>query len=183
MSEPDGHRGRTPLRGRLPVLSSALRSLATLVVLVTAYYVLPMPSRAGGALVVLIAGLAAVAAVVVWEVRAILRAPYPLLQGIQALALVIPLFLLVFAGAYYYLESTYAVSFSAPLSRTDSLYFVVTVFATVGFGDIVPVTAVARILVTVQMLGDLLVAGLVLRVIVLAVQRGRERQDDHDPAR
>ena len=35
-------------------------------------------------------------------------------------------------------------SFTEPLTRTDSLYFVVTVFATVGFGDITPLSLSAR---------------------------------------
>ncbi|HVV14534.1 potassium channel family protein [Amycolatopsis sp.] len=159
-----------------PVARAAVRAVLTVAILVTVYYVLPLaPSPAGGALILLIGGLVAVVFVVVWEVRAILRAPYPLLQGVQALALVIPLFLLVFAGAYYFLESTNPGSFSLALTRTDSLYFVVTTFATVGFGDIVAVSTAARVLVTFQMIGDLLVLGLVLRLILVAVQRGRAR--------
>jgi hypothetical protein len=34
------------------------------------------------------------------------------------------------------------------LTRTDSLYFTVTVFATAGFGDISPASQVARLVVT-----------------------------------
>jgi voltage-gated potassium channel len=49
------------------------------------------------------------------------------------------------------------------------------VFATVGFGDITPVTELARILTTVQMVGDLVLIGLVLRVFLTAVERGRRR--------
>ncbi|WP_236790920.1 potassium channel family protein [Amycolatopsis sp. GM8] len=167
------------LRRRRFVLLGVVRPLTTVVVLVVAYYVLPAAARPGGALVLLIGGLGVVAAMVVWQVRAILRAPYPTLQGVEALALLVPLFLLAFAYTYYALERATPGTFSTTLSRTDSLYFVVTVFATVGFGDITPVTTAARILVTVQMIGDLLVVGLVLRVIVLAVQRGREHPHAH----
>lgn len=49
-------------------------------------------------------------------------------------------------------------------------------FSTVGFGDIVPVTDRARVATMVQMVGDLLVVGLVLRVMVGAVKAGRERR-------
>ena len=66
-------------------------------------------------------------------------------------------------------------NFSQPLSRTDAIYFTVTVFATVGFGDITAKTEVARLVVTGQMLGDLIVLGLGVRVLLSAVQRGRQR--------
>jgi hypothetical protein len=111
----------------------------------------------------------------------IVRSPYPALQGVQALAIIIPLFLLIFAYTYYIVEHNIPNSFTTPLTRTDSLYFVVTVFATVGFGDITAVTQVARVLVIIQMVGDLLVLGVVLRVVVSAVQRGRARPPPQTP--
>ena len=43
--------------------------------------------------------------------------------------------LLVFASVYVQIETSQPNSFSETLSRTDALYFTVTVFATVGFGD------------------------------------------------
>jgi hypothetical protein len=67
-------------------------------------------------------------------------------------------------------------SFSEAMERTDALYFTVTVFATVGFGDISPVSDAARIIVTVQMIADLLLLGLVLRALLNAVDKGRTRQ-------
>jgi voltage-gated potassium channel len=50
------------------------------------------------------------------------------------------------------------------------------VFATVGFGDIAPVTEAARVVVTVQMVGDLLVLGVLLQAIVGAVKLGRAKR-------
>jgi voltage-gated potassium channel len=61
------------------------------------------------------------------------------------------------------------------LTRTDALYFTVTVFTTVGFGDIVATTQLARLVVTVQMILDLVVLGLGVRVFLGAVQRGRQQ--------
>ena len=60
-------------------------------------------------------------------------------------------------------------------TRTDALYFTVTVFSTVGFGDIVAVSQPARLVVTVQMLLDLLALGLVVRAFVGAVQFARQQ--------
>jgi voltage-gated potassium channel len=66
-------------------------------------------------------------------------------------------------------------NFTSKLSRTDALYFTVTIFATVGFGDISARTESARLVVTAQMVLDLIILGLGLRIILAAVQRGRER--------
>ena len=41
-----------------------------------------------------------------------------------------------------------ASNFSEPLTRTGALYFTVTVFSTVGFGDITAKTEAARLVVT-----------------------------------
>jgi len=161
---------------RRSFLMAAVRPLVTVTALVVGYYLLPLDRPLDlGTLVILIISLCVVVVLIVWETRTILRARHPTLQGIQALALIVPLFLLVFANVYYVMEYNQIGSFSEPLTRTDALYFVVTVFATVGFGDIAPVTEVARILVMVQMLGDLVLLGGVLRVIVTAVERGRRR--------
>ncbi|WP_425562565.1 potassium channel family protein [Microlunatus ginsengisoli] len=56
-------------------------------------------------------------------------------------------------------------NFGGHLSHTDGLYFTVTVFSTVGFGDITAKTDTARLIVTVQMITDLVVLGLGIKVI------------------
>jgi hypothetical protein len=68
--------------------------------------------------------------------------------------------------------------FSEPLTRLDAAYFTVTVFATVGFGDITAVSETARAVVTVQMLGGLVLVGLIARVVVGAVQEARTRRSE-----
>ena len=60
--------------------------------------------------------------------------------------------------------------------RTDALYFTVTVFSTVGFGDITAKSETARIVLIVQMLADLAFLGAGVRVLLGAVQRRRERR-------
>jgi hypothetical protein len=62
------------------------------------------------------------------------------------------------------------------MNRTDALYFTVTTFATVGFGDITATSQIARLMVTVQMVLDLLILGFGLRAFLGAVQMGRQRQ-------
>src|ERR1035438_1547086 len=116
--------------------------------------------------------------IAVWQVRTIAGSRYPALKAAQALGLVLPLYLLVFASTYYLMERASAANFSMPLTRTDALYFTVTVFSTVGFGDIVPRSEVARIVLIVQMLGDLALLGAGARILLGAVRRGRQRRAD-----
>ena len=162
------------VRRRL-VAIGLLRALATTVVVVAAYYLLPLNNLAGISLgVTLAVGLLALAAVVAYQVRAIIRHPHSAVRAIEALAITVPVFLLLFAATYFMMEQANADNFNVDsLTRTDSLYFTVTVFATVGFGDIAATSQVARVAVIAQMIFDLLVLGLVVKVFVGAVEIGR----------
>ena len=153
-----------------------LRAAGSTAALVVIYYLLPLDrSSTTVAVTLLVIGLVALMGLVTYQVRSIVRSSFPLLRGVEALATSIPLFLLLFAATYVVLATISAGNFSQPLSRTDAIYFTVTVFATVGFGDITAKTEVARLVVTGQMLADLIVLGLGVRVLLSAVQRGRQR--------
>src|SRR5215471_16340471 len=154
-----------------------LRALASSAVLVTVYYLLPLDhSSRGLAITMLVIGLVLFIGLVTVQVRSIAGSPYPKLRAIEALATSVPLFLLLFAAAYVVTAAITGGSFSQPMTRTNALYFTVTVFATVGFGDITAKTEAARLLVTGQMILDLIILGVGARVIVGAITRGRQRQ-------
>jgi voltage-gated potassium channel len=173
-----------PAQRRRLVTLALLRSFATTVVLVALYYVLPLDRLTRVSLaVVLTVGVLVLVVVSSWQVRRIVAARYPGVRAVEALAVTAPLFLLLFASAYYLMARSVPGSFSGALTRTDSLYFTVSTFSTVGFGDITAVSEAARLVVTAQMILDLLVLGLGIRVFVGAVQLGRQRahQDTADP--
>jgi Ion channel len=113
---------------------------------------------------------------VAFQVRSIVRSRFPALRAIEALATSVPLFLLLFASAYAVLSTISVRNFGQPLTHTDALYFTVTVFSTVGFGDITAKTEAARLVVTSQMIADLLIIGLGIRIILGAVTRSRQQQ-------
>ena len=150
----------------------ALASAAfTVVVLVVLYFVLPLNRKVTTWVGLdLGVGLVLVTGLLIWQGRAITSSRYPRFRAVQTLAVSLPLFLLLFAVTYYLLQRNNSSSFNASLTRTDALYFTVTTFSTVGFGDIVARSETARIIVTVQMLGDLLFLGFGVRVILQAVQ-------------
>ena len=56
------------------------------------------------------------------------------------------------------------------------MYFSSTVFTTVGFGDITAKSEAARLVVTVQMWLDLVLVGLVLRVVTQAMNYSQRRR-------
>lgn len=156
---------------------SVLRALGSIAALVAIYYLLPLDHTSTlFAAVTLVIGLLALMVLIGFQIRWIIRSPFPGLRAVEALGTSVPLFLLLFASTYLVMASISAGSFSQPMTHTDSLYFTVTVFATVGFGDIVPKTETARLVVTGQMVVDLVIIGIGARVILGAVTRGRQRQ-------
>lgn len=153
--------------------------VGSVAVLVAVYYVLPLDHVSQPTVVtVLLIGLAGFVALVVFQVRSIIRAPHPLLRAVEALSTCVPFFLLLFAATYVALAALSPAGFGEPLSHSDALYFTVTVFSTVGFGDITAKTETARLVVTAQMVADLIILSLAVKVIVEAVRRGRQSRTD-----
>jgi voltage-gated potassium channel len=169
-----------PRQRRIVIARALLRAVLTATVLIVLYYELPMNHVASaGSALLLAAGLIVIAALLTWRIRGITVSAHPGLHAIETLALVVPLYVLAFATTYYLTALSNGATFSEPMTRTDALYFSVTIFATVGFGDITAKTEAARLVVTAQMFFDLLLLGFGARVFVSAVQLGRRRRDRH----
>jgi voltage-gated potassium channel len=162
---------------RRVLLRTLFRSLVSAFVLIALYYVAPIQDLQGvSPALSLSAELVVLALVVVLQVRAVTRSRYPGLRAVEALALTVPLFLVMYAAAYVVLAQDSAANFSThTLSRTDSLYFTLTVFSTVGFGDITATSQSARVFVMAQMVLDLVILGLGVQAFRGAVSVGRQR--------
>jgi voltage-gated potassium channel len=182
VSESAGPRGsarRGAALRRRAAARAVLRGLGSVVALVALYYLLPLDhSSPGVAVAILVIGLVALIALVALQVRWILASPFPGLAAVEALATSVPFFLVLFASTYVVMASMSADSFSEPLTRTDALYFAVTVFSTVGFGDITAKTEPARLVVTAQMIADLVILGLAVKITVGAAKRRRDQQSE-----
>lgn len=165
---------------RRHVARGLVRALCSSAAVVVLYFVLPLthldrfPDGVG-----LLLAMGVLLVVTVWEVRAVVRSRHPAVRAVEALAVIVPLFLITFSVSYFLLAREDPDGFNVgELTRSDALYFTVTVFATVGFGDLAAVSQHARRLVTAQMLLDLLLLGVGIRVFVSAVERGRDRDGE-----
>ncbi len=118
------------------------------------YYVLPFTDLTSGETVVrLVLGIVAFVVVLAWQLRRIKQDDLPELRAIRALGVIIPVLLVVFAAVYLSLDEASTTHFSEPINHTGALYLTITVFSTVGFGDITPETDLARAIVSFQTVG------------------------------
>ena len=131
---------------------------------------------------ILVVGLAVAIGLMAAQSWAITRSPFPGLRAIEALAASLPFFVVLFSATYFLLAQGSSSNFTEPLTRTDALYFTVTVFATVGFGDIAAKSEPTRLIVTAQMVADLIILGIGLKIILGAVKLGRELRGDRAPS-
>lgn len=107
----------------------------------------------------------------VLQLRMIVAAEVPQVRAAEAVVETILMFLFLFAFLYTSMSVTDPLAFTEPLSRMDALYFTTVTFATVGFGDITPVSQLARAVVTVQMIAGLGALVLVAKVAFFAAGR------------
>jgi multisubunit Na+/H+ antiporter MnhB subunit len=149
------------------VSASVLRILVGFTVIWLALSVVPETpgvELAGPILVVVAFG-----ALYVWyfrrQLKKIKRSKFPQMAAVEALILIATMFLAVFA-AVYVMESTAVPSaFSEDLDHFNAYYFALTILATVGFGDITPVSTVARATAMVQMAIDIAFIAVLVRII------------------
>jgi hypothetical protein len=172
-----GRPGRVIGLLRCPAVIALQRAALVSACMVTAFFRLPLGRPFGAAPPwVLVGELAALAAVIGWQVGVIRRSPMRRLQALEAFSLAVSAFILLFATVYFSIERGSVTSFNERLTRSDALYFTVSVFSGVGFGDIVPRSQPARLVVTTQMLCDLALLGAAARFVLDAVRDGLHRR-------
>lgn len=161
-----------------------LRALAAAAALLALYFLAPLDRvTALSLLIFMVVGLLILAGVTAFQVVAIVRSAHPGIRAVEALATTVPLFLLLFSATYFMMSHIDNDSFTThALTRIDSLYFTVTVLSTVGFGDISPASQGARLLVTAQMVLNLVVLGAGVRLLAGAAKRARRGGGQTDPS-
>jgi hypothetical protein len=156
---------------RRALVRSGVTIVGALALLLAALYLLPFDHFSSGRSVLRLgAVIALVAAVFILQVRSISHAELPELRAVEALGIVIGVFLVGFSIIYLSMSNDNSHTFTQVLDPTKALYFTISVFSTVGFGDITPRTDPARLVVAVQMLLDLAIIGIVVRMIFTAAR-------------
>ena len=163
---------------RREVTHTTIAVVVAWVVLFGAYYLVPFTDRSSaGSVVRLVLGIAAFVLVLLLQARRVAQDDLPTLRAdprprrdhppaARGLRHRLPL-----------PRPGPTTHFSEPLNHTGALYLAITVFSTVGFGDITPESDLARVVVSGQMLLDLVVIGAVVRILTTAAKSGRERSD------
>ena len=101
-----------------------LRVTLTIAVLLTAYYLVPTIGESRDSDVPwLILSLAIFGVVVGIQLPAIMKSKYPNVRAIEALAVTVPLFLLIFARVYLSNSLANPDTFTVPLDHNSALYF------------------------------------------------------------
>lgn len=114
------------------------------------------------------------------QFRRIQSSPHPFLTSAESLILAAAIFLSLFAGFYVMLNGLHPGSFSEELTHFTSLYFALTVFSTVGFGDITPVSDLARGFTMAQMAIGIGFIALLVKVFGTAAQHAMRRRKRAD---
>ncbi|GAA1495129.1 potassium channel family protein [Paeniglutamicibacter kerguelensis] len=167
--------------GRIRVaILGALRMLLVLTASFLFYFLIPIggfnESNPAAAWIRLSGVVLAFLTILGFQVRVVVTARVPQVQAVEAVVQSVVVFILLFALLYLSLSATDTSNFSEPLDRVGALYFTSSTFATVGFGDITPVTSLARGLVSIQMIAGLGVLVMVAKLAFFAARKGLGRE-------
>ena len=160
---------RTPRRTRLGLLALEV------VALVAVYFLVPLDGPIGLRLAAYAAGLALVILVVVRQLRRHLRSRDADIR-VDSLALAIVMAVLLFALTYYAVDTAESGEFSGLKTRIDALYFSLTVATTTGFGDVSAQSQLARVLVSVQLVFNIVILATAAPLLTRTIRSRRISQ-------
>lgn len=105
------------------------------------------------------------------SVRAVQKSKFPNIRAGEAMLSSGILLLAIFASIYSVISLQDPEAFTEVLTPFSSMYFSLTILATVGFGDIAPHTVMARSVAMAQMVLDLVFIGVLVRVFTNVAKR------------
>jgi hypothetical protein len=166
---------------RVAVRRSVIRSVIVVVTLFVAFAFLPLRGEywwIGALLGTLL--LATTIPLALSRLQRVLNSERPGFEAAEALVQLLAMLLTGFAAVLYAMNRD-GTQVTGLDTRVDAIYFTVTVMSTVGFGDIHAASQWARIVVTFQIVFDLLFVGVAVRVFVGAAKLRVSEKSTIDP--
>lgn len=153
------------------------RCVLSCIAVFAVYFSLPLNDAAPGTnytVAVIVVGGGLFIGIGGWQIRSIMHARFPQLRAVESLAIIFPLFFVSYAIAYALMADRPGM-FNEPLTHTGALYFVIVTFGTVGYGDITPTSDGAQLVVASQILLDLVLLGVVFKLVFGVSKMSLER--------
>lgn len=122
------------------------------------------------------------AGMITFALRRVAKAEMPQVRAAEVALMSVGFYLFAFAALYLSLSDANQSNFNTVLNQVNAFYFTVTVFTTVGFGDIAPTSSLAQLIVSWQMLLNLLFLYVGVRVILTVGKRRAEVVRAHKSA-
>jgi hypothetical protein len=137
------------------------------VLAIGAYFVIPLDGEpavwlAGLMVAGVIGGMLPLA---IGRAAHVLESDHPFVVAVASLAQFITMLVVSFSTVYYVLGVRYDDQVSGIATKIDALYFTVVTLSTVGFGDITATGQAARAVVTVNILANVALLAVALRVV------------------
>lgn len=145
-----------------------LRQALTLIGLLLIFYAVPvrafgLSGRTVFSVGLILAGVACLAWAITAQVRRQMRADPD--ADVQSLVMLLELVAVVFAFGYFLLEFTTPGQIAGLETRTDALYFTLSTLTTIGYGDVHAVGQLARAMVIVQVVFDVVFVAAVVTTL------------------
>lgn len=145
------------------------------VLVVVVYAVAPLETEAWWGALASLAAIGVTIPLAARRVRRVRTSDRPTLDAAAAIALFSTVLIIGFASMYYVIATHRSGQIDGIETKIDALYFTVTTAATVGFGDITADGQFARLLVTVNMVFNIVALGATVRLVSWAA---RQRLDE-----
>jgi voltage-gated potassium channel len=150
--------------GRRQIVRDVSTTVLAIALLVTVYYLLPVPGRMHEAswAILFCCGIVVLAVLIMLSIARLVRAGPDV--RVRSLVVLLCVAILYFSWAEVLLAKAPG-QFVQLHTKTDALYFAISTLATVGFGDVHASGQLARVAVTVQIVFNLVFLGLVITTL------------------
>ena len=148
-----------------------LRVLVLAVLLIGVYAVIPLQTdRWWLGMIIGVVALVAIAPFAIRRAAAVSTSEQPMLDAIEAITMVVAMLVFGFSSVFLAINRGDG-QFVGLSTKIDAVYFTITTMSTVGFGDIHASGQAARVAVSIQIIFDLSLLAMSLRLLIGSVRR------------